>query len=104
MILVVVLFLVVTVLVGGKTGAKSLIGLIVTLACLFWILLPLLMKGAPTLLTVFLVCAYAAAVCFVLLGGVSRKTACALLGTILGMGIALLFGQLAQTLAKIRCV
>ena len=101
MILVVVLFLVVTVLVGGKTGAKSLIGLIVTLACLLWILLPLLMKGAPTLLTVFLVCAYAAAVCFVLLGGVSRKTACALLGTILGMGIALLFGLLAQTLAKI---
>ena len=101
MLLIVVLFLAVTVLVGGKTGAKSLIGLLVTLACLFWILLPLLMKGAPTLLTVFLVCAYAAAFCFVLLSGVSRKTACALLGTILGIGIALLFALLAQTLAKI---
>ena len=101
MLLIVVLFLAVTVLVGGKTGAKSLIGLLVTLACLFWILLPLLMKGAPTLLTVFFVCAYAAAFCFVLLGGVSRKTACALLGTVFGIGIALLFALLAQTLAKI---
>ena len=100
MLLVAALFLAVTVLVGGKTGAKSLVGLLVTLACLFWILLPLLMKGAPTLLTVFLVCAYAAAFCFVLLSGISRKTACALLGTILGMGIALLFALLAQTLAK----
>ena len=101
MILIVALFLAVTVLVGGKTGAKSLIGLLVTLACLFWILLPLLMKGAPTLLTVFFVCAYAAAFCFVLLGGLSRKTACALLGTLLGIGVALLFALLAQTLAKI---
>ncbi len=100
-VLIVALFLVVTVLVGGKTGAKSLIGLIVTLACLFWILLPLLMKGAPTILTAFLVCAYASAVCFVLLSGVSRKTACALLGTILGMGLAMLFGLLTQTLAKV---
>lgn len=99
--IVVALFLLVTVLVGGKTGAKSLIGLLVTLACLFWILIPLLMRGAPTLLAVFLVCAYAAAVCFVLLGGVSRKTACALLGTLLGMGLALLFGLIAQTLAKV---
>ena len=101
MILIVVLFLAVTVLVGGKTGAKSLIGLLVTLACLFWILFPLLMKGAPTLLAVFFVCVYAAAFCFVLLGGISHKTACALLGTILGIGIALLFAIFAQTLAKI---
>lgn len=101
MILIVVLFLAVTVLVGGKTGAKSLIGLLVTLACLFWILFPLLMKSAPTLLAVFFVCVYAAAFCFVLLGGISHKTACALLGTILGIGIALLFAIFAQTLAKI---
>ena len=49
------LFLLATVLVGGKVGAKSLVALAVTLVCLFWILIPLLMKGAPTLLTVFLV-------------------------------------------------
>ena len=40
------LFLLATVLVGGKVGAKSLVALAVTLVCLFWILIPLLMKGA----------------------------------------------------------
>ncbi len=98
---VIAVFLIVTVLVGGKTGAKSLVGLLITLACLFWILIPLLMKGAPMILTVFLVCSYAAAVCFVLLGGITRKTLCAMLGTVLGMGFALLFGLLAQSLARI---
>ena len=58
LIVIVGLFLLATVLVGGKVGAKSLVGLAVTLACLFWILIPLLMKGAPTLLTTLLVCAY----------------------------------------------
>ena len=41
------LFLLATVLVGGKVGAKSLVALAVTLVCLFWILIPLLMKGRP---------------------------------------------------------
>ncbi len=34
------LFLLATVLVGGKVGAKSLVALAVTLVCLFWILIP----------------------------------------------------------------
>lgn len=99
--LVVGLFLLVTVLVGGKTGAKSLLGLIFTVACLFWMLIPLLMKGAPVILTVFLVCSYVTIVCFVILDGVSRKSLCAMLGTILGMGIALLFGLIAQSVARV---
>ena len=72
-----------------------------TLVCLFRILIPLLMKGAPTLLTVFLVCAYITVVTMVLLGGVRRKTVCAALGTIAGTALALLFGLLAQSLARV---
>ena len=34
------LFLLITVLVGGKTGAKSLIGLLFTVAGVFWLLFP----------------------------------------------------------------
>lgn len=59
------------------------------------------MKGAPTLLTVFLVCAYITVVTMVLLGGVRRKTVCAALGTIAGTALALLFGLLAQSLARV---
>ena len=98
---IVALFLIATVAVGGKVGAKSLVALAMTLVCLFWILIPLLMKGAPTLLTVFLVCAYVTVVTMVILGGVQRKTVCAALGTIAGTALALLFGLAAQSLARV---
>ena len=98
---IIALFVIATVLVGGKTGAKSLIGLVITLICIFLILLPMLMKGFPTLLTVFLICAYVAVVSFTILGGVSRKTLCASLATICGIAVALLFGLAAQALARI---
>src|SRR5699024_4955441 len=70
--LVLAAFLLVTVLVGGKTGAKSILGLILTVAALLTLLIPLLLKGWPTVLTTFLLCSYVAVVCFVILGGVNR--------------------------------
>jgi len=98
---IVILFLAAAVIVGGKTGAKSLAGLLVTLASLFFILLPSLMKGAPTLPTVFAVCAYIAVVSLAILGGVQKKTVCAMLGTVSGTALAMIFGILAQNLARI---
>ena len=101
LIAVVAAFFLVTVLVGRKTGAKSLVALVLTVACLLWILLPLLMRGAPTLPTVFLVCAFIALVSFTILGGVHRKSVCAMLGTVAGMVFALLFGLAAQALTRV---
>lgn len=101
LVIIALAFVLVTVLVGGKVGAKSLVALAITLACLFWLLIPLLIKGAPTLLTVFLVCAYITVVTMVILGGTGRKSVCAMLGTVAGTAIALLFGLLAQKLARI---
>ena len=101
LVIVVGLFLLAAVIVGGKTGAKSLIGLLVTLACLFFILIPGLMKGAPTLLLVFGVCAFIAVVTLTILGGIEKKTLCAMLGTIAGTGMALLFALIAQWLTRV---
>ena len=42
-VMVLAAFLAVTVLVGGRVGAKSLVGLGLTVAALIWILLPLLL-------------------------------------------------------------
>lgn len=104
LVIVAALFLIVTVLVGGRTGAKSLVGLIFTVLCVFFLLFPALMKGAPTLLSTFLLCVYVAAVSFVILGGVQKKTVCALLGTVAGMALALVFALLAQRLLRINCL
>ena len=101
LVIIVLLFVAATVLVGGKTGAKSLVGLAITVVCLFWLLIPMLMKGAPTLPTVFLMCALVAIVSFVILGGVSKKIICACIATICGVAIAMLFGVAAQSLARI---
>ena len=101
LIVIVGLFLLATVLVGGKVGAKSLVGLAVTLACLFWILIPLLMKGAPTLLTTLLVCAYITVVTLTILGGFRRKTVCAMVGTLAGVALAMVFGLAAQALLQV---
>lgn len=100
--LILAAFLLVTVLVGGKTGAKSILGLAMTVAVLVLLLIPLLLKGWSTVWTVFLLCSYIAVVCFVILGGVNRKILCACLGTIAGMALATVFGLGAQALAHIN--
>ena len=95
------LFLLVTVLVGGKTGLKSILGLVLTVAMLLLVFLPLLMKGWQPIPAAFLLCSLVAIACFVILGGCSRKIACACMGTIAGMALAMLFGILAQKLLHI---
>ena len=96
-----ILFCLAVIIVGGRTGLKSLVGLGITVLCLFTILIPLLLKGAPTILTTFFVCAFIALVSFTILGGVHRKTISAFLGTIAGVCIAMLLGMTVQSLAKI---
>ena len=95
------LFLLVTVLVGGKVGAKSLVSLGLTVVALIWLLLPLLLKGWPTIPTTFLISVLVTAATFVILGGVDQKTICACLGTLAGIAFATIFGMLAQYILKI---
>ena len=99
--IVIVLFIIATILVGGRTGLKSLLGLAFTVLCLFTILIPWLIKGAPTIPATFLMCVFIALVSFTILGGVHRKTVCAFLGTVSGTAIAMIFGILAQSLVRI---
>lgn len=99
---IVLLFLAVTILIGGKVGAKSLLGLGLTILCLFTVLIPLLLGGAPTLPTVLGLCAFVTVVEFVILGGVNRKTVCAIFGTVAGVALAMLFGLLACSLLRVN--
>ncbi|MCR4709804.1 MAG: YibE/F family protein [Clostridiales bacterium] len=95
------LFFVVVVIIGGRTGLKSLIGLVFTLICLFSILIPLIIKGVQPIPVTFIMCAYIALVCFTILGGVHRKTISAFLGTVSGALFAMIFGLAVQYIAKI---
>lgn len=96
------LFILATVLIGKGRGAQSLLGLLITVICLIYILIPLLMRGFPTLLTTFFICVYVAFFSFVLLGGVNKKTMCACIGTVTGLALAVLFGLFAQSIIKVH--
>ena len=96
LLLVVAAFLIVTVLVGGRVGIKSLVSLGLTVAALIFVLLPLLLQGWPTIPTTFLISVLVTAATFVILGGVDKKTLCACLGTLAGIALATLFGLMAQ--------
>ena len=98
---VLVLFALTAILVGGRNGAKSLLGLIFIAFSLFTILLPGLMKGASTILLTFLVCTFIAAFSLAIMSGVNKKTICAFLGTIAGVAMALLFAMLSQAILRI---
>ena len=101
LLLVIGAFLAVTVLVGGKVGIKSLVSLGLTVAALIFVLLPLLLRGWPTILTTFLISVLVTAATFVILGGVDKKTVCACLGTLAGIALATLFGMVAQAVLAI---
>ncbi|MBR6120691.1 MAG: YibE/F family protein [Oscillospiraceae bacterium] len=102
MILAVLGFFVLTVLlVGGKTGLRSLLGLGVTVAALIWIFCPMWMKGASPVPLAMGLCAMVSVVSFVLLGGTSKKILCAILATLAGVALAAAFGALAQRLCRV---
>ena len=94
-------FFLAVILVGGKDGLKSLIGLAVTVICLFSILIPLLLKGAPIIPTTVAMCTFVLLVSLTIQGGVNRKTISAFLGAVSGMLIAMFFGLIVQKIAKI---
>lgn len=101
LIIVLIAFIAITILVGGKVGAKSLLGLALTILCIFTVLIPLLLGGAPTLLTIFATCALVTVVEFMILDGFNRKTICAILGTLSGVLFAMLFAQIACSFTRI---
>ena len=98
--LVVVFFLSLA-LIGGKQGIKAFIGLVYTVVCILFILLPLTLKGfSPIPLTVVIVFV-TSAVCFLLIGGIQKKTVAAALGSLCGVVIAALLGQAAAAIGGV---
>lgn len=84
----VLLFAVVLIIVGGKQGFKALFGLAFTLVALWFVLIPLLRRGAPPILTTVALVALTAGVSLAALTGYTRKTLCALAGCVGGVAIA----------------
>lgn len=98
----ILVFFALLIFLGGGKGVRALGGLLFTLGCLWYILIPLLRKGWPTIpLTVGIV-ALTAAVTLILLTGYTKKTLCAILGCIAGVSSAGLVATLVGILTPIN--
>ena len=84
----VLLFFVVLCLIAGKQGIKSSVSLIFTLACIFWLYLPLVFRGFSPFWAAVAVAAVTTVVTMYLIGGPSKKTVCSIIGTVSAVIIA----------------
>lgn len=89
-----VAFLVAFIAFGGKQGVKSLVGLGITVLLIGWVLLPLSLHGFDPLLISVIICLLATASSILLIGGLSKKSAAAIAGTVGGVIVAGLSAQI----------
>ena len=97
----VIVFAIVLIALGGRQGLKAFLGLVYTVLCIVFVLLPLTLKGvSPVPLTITIVF-ITSAVCFLLIGGVQKKTIAAALGSLAGVVIAALLGEIAAKIGGV---
>ena len=83
--LIVTIFAVAILLIGGTKGIKALLGLVITVALVFSILIPGILEGKnPVLLTIG-VSSLVIFITFIIVSGIHKKTIAAIAGTIAGV-------------------
>lgn len=76
--------------VGGWRGFRSLLGIIFTLTTVLFIFIPLLFHGVPSVAATIVLVAVTSCVTLFLVGGFSRKSLSAVLGTVAGVLISVI--------------
>ena len=87
---------------GGKKGVGALAGLLLTLGCIWFILIPCLIRGVPAVPVTIGVSAVAAAAGLIFLNGYSKKTLCAVCGCVGGVLAAGIAAAAAGTLSPMN--
>lgn len=98
--IMVAIFLLSIILVGGKKGIKAIIGLIITILAVWFILIKLIFAGYNAILMSIVTCAVIIVLTFFVIGGINKKVITAAIGTLGGVisaGIvASIFSHLAE--------
>ena len=87
------LFALVTILIGTLRGALALVGLLVTVAILFGFIIPQIAGGSDPVITTVLGGIVILAVNMHLTHGLNRKTFMAFIGTVIGLGLVVIFSE-----------
>lgn len=100
--LFVLAFALVMILVGGRKGVKALLGLFFTLACVWFLLLPMMLRGIPPVPATVGIIALTTAASLLLLDGPTLKTLCATLGCVGGVAAAGISAAIVGTLTPLN--
>jgi len=84
----ILLFFLILCIIGGKKGIKASIGLIFTFVCILFLYIPLIFRGFSPFWAAVVVAVVTTLVTMYLIGGPTKKTACAIVGTVAGVIIA----------------
>lgn len=95
------LFIAAVVIIGRKKGLMSLIGLAVSLVSIVFFLIPMWLKGYRAIPLTLVTCVFIAVFSFTLLGGITKKSVSAMLGTLLCLVVACGFSYLCARIARI---
>lgn len=92
-------FLLLICIIGGRNGIKAVAGLLFTMFSIAYVFMPLIYRGMSPFLAAVLIVIITTAATMYLIGGFTKKTVSAILGTIMGVlfsGIsAYLFGRVS---------
>lgn len=97
-----VVFALLLVVIGRGKGVMALLGLAYTMACLWYVLIPMLLRGADPLLMTIIIVALTTLASLILLTGFSRKTLCAVLGCVSGVAVAGIFAAVAGAITPLN--
>ena len=100
-LLLLILFAIVILLVGRMKGLRTLITLALTILAIFYILLPLILKGFDPVFITIWVCIAITAITLALVSGFNKKSLSALIGTTGGVIAAGIIAKIAGHMAKL---
>ena len=95
------LFAIAMVVIGGIQGAKAVVALAVTFVSIIFLLVPLVLKGFPSIPVTIVIIAITTVISFLLIGGIQSKTVAAFLGSMVGVILAAAIAMVAGKLCHV---
>ncbi len=96
-----IIFLALSILVAGKRGITSLIGMFLTFFFIFWLVLPKISSGSNPFLVILLFSLIAIPITFYLSHGFNSKTNAAIVGTFIALLVTILLASIYVNSAKL---
>ncbi len=100
-IIIVAVFFIIMAIVGGAKGIKAIFALMVTFVCILYIFIPLIYKSFSPIFAAIIVVFLSTTTTLFLISGISKKAISAILGTMSGVFLSVIFSYFASFITHI---